>query len=81
MSNLKARKARNRVRRSVVEKAARLVRRLSKPGTPERLFTVTAVQLEMGLNKTERNALSDELVRLSSSDSLAFGRTRGKKLR
>lgn len=66
-----------RIRKSVVEAAARRVRRLSKPGTPERLFTIIEVERDLALTKPERHALSDTLIRLSN-DAQAYGRTGGK---
>lgn len=69
--------ARVPIRTSRVEAAARRIRRLSKPGTPERLFTIMEVQREAALTKPERAALSDLLLRLSN-DNQAYGRTGGK---
>lgn len=69
--------SRSPIRKNRVEAAARRIRRLSKPGTPERLFTIMEVERDAALTKPERNALSDLLMRLSN-ENLAYGRTGGK---
>lgn len=65
------------IRSSVVQKAAGRVRRLSKPGTPERFFTIIEVQRDLALTKPERAALGNLLMSLSN-DCQAYGRTGGK---